>query len=79
MIKLTPTQDLIMDLLVARYRLGESLWTLDSRVQKQAEALEAIGYIETMHGVVENTIRASLTEDGRKAYMSDSYTPPGGS
>ena len=77
MSKLTPTESLILDCLAARYRLGENLWTFDSRLQPQMDRLNAAGLVTSMHGIIEKTIRASLTEDGKKAVISKSYTPPG--
>lgn len=70
------TQKLILDLLAARYRLGETLYTLPATAQKAADALEAGGYITTMRGVVEHSIRASLTKAGRDMSMSAEYRSP---
>jgi len=58
----TPTEELILDILVARYRLGETLWTFDSRNMPALRKLEARGLIETTSGVTENTVRALLTD-----------------
>jgi hypothetical protein len=58
----TPTEELILDILVARYRLGDTLWTFESRNMAALRKLEARGLIETTSGVTENTIRASLTD-----------------
>lgn len=73
---LTPTEDLLMDVLAARYRLGENLWTFDSRTRKAAESLEAKGLVNTMHGIVEKTYRASLTEAGKELFLSATYSAP---
>lgn len=76
-IKLTPTQDLLLEVLVARYRLGEHFWTFDSRHKKMLEALASLGFVTVMHGLVENTVRASLTVAGIKAFASNSkYVSP---
>jgi len=72
----TPTQDLILDVLGARYRLGENLWTFDSNLRKQAEQLAARGLVFTTHGIIEHTIRAGLTEAGKAATLSPDYSPP---
>lgn len=74
--KLTPTEDLIMEVLAARYRLGEHLWTMDSRTLKAAESLQAKGLVSTMHGIVEKSYRVSLTQEGRDMYLSATYSPP---
>lgn len=60
----TPTQELILDLLGARWRLGEEVWTLDRRVLQQVRALEQQGLIEWKAGIVEGTILAWLTDKG---------------
>lgn len=74
--KLTPTEDLLIELLVARHRLGENLWTFDSRHKKALESLETKGYVSVMHGVVENSIRAHLTDKGKDKFMSSTYVAP---
>lgn len=76
MTDLTPTQDLLMNLLVARHRLGERLWTFDARHKTALEQLADRGLATVMHGAVENTVRASLTEAGRAEWVSETYVPP---
>jgi hypothetical protein len=73
---MTPTQELVMEVLAARTRLGEAFWTFRSRHAFTLRQLEALGMVETMHGNVDNTIRAKLTEQGRAAFLSPSYTLP---
>jgi len=73
---LTPTEDLVMEVLAARYRLGERLWTFDSRCRPAIRRLAARGLANEIHGMVENTIRASLTDEGRAAYVTADYVPP---
>ena len=73
---LTPTEDLILDVLVARYRLGENVWTFESRHKKALNQLQGRGFINVMSGIVEKTVRASLTEAGKKEYLSESYVSP---
>jgi hypothetical protein len=72
----TPTQDLILDVLGARYRLGENLWTFDTRVRSALVDLETQGLVTTMHGTVEHSMRASLTDAGRERVLSPTYVPP---
>jgi hypothetical protein len=76
MIQLTPTEDLCLEVLTARYRLGEKLWTFESRHKPALEKLQARGLVSVMHGIVEHTVRASLTEEAKKEYLLDSYEPP---
>ena len=64
-----------MSVLSARYRLGERIWTFDSRHKKAIESLAEKGYAIPMHGIVEKTVRASLTEAGKAEYILDSYVP----
>lgn len=73
---LTPTEDLVMEVLAARYRLGEHLWTFDSRQRPAIRRLAARGLVNEIHGMVENSIRASLTDKGRALYVTADYVPP---
>ena len=75
-IYLTPTENLFIETLIARYRLGESIWTYESRHAKTAEALDQKGLIEWKSGIVEKTIRAWFTAEGAKRYLSYPYEPP---
>ena len=71
--KLTPTQGLVMEVLAARFRLGENLWTFGSEVSKQIGQLAAAGLVNEMRGITENTVRASLTAEGKSRFLSDTY------
>lgn len=73
--RLTPTEELVLDVLAARHRTGEHLWTLDSRVAPAVRRLEAAGLVTSMHGATQNTIRASLTAAGRGAWLSATWVP----
>lgn len=73
---MTPTQELILEVLAARVRLGETLWTFSSRHGRALRSLQALGYVTLMHGTVERTVRASLTVKGRAEALSDRYVPP---
>jgi DNA-binding MarR family transcriptional regulator len=70
---LTPTEELVLDVLAARYRTGAHLWTLDSRVAPAVRRLEAAGLVTSIHGITDNTIRASLTAAGRAAWLSATW------
>lgn len=65
---LTPTEDLILDVLVARYRLGDTLWTFDSRNKPALRRLENKRLIDMHSPVTENTVRASITEDALREF-----------
>jgi hypothetical protein len=73
---LTPTQELIGDVLAARFRTGETMWTFDSRLTKSALYMQELGLIGTTHGIVEKTFRAWLTDAGKARFVSESYSPP---
>lgn len=73
---LTPTEDLLMEVLAARYRLGESMWTFDKRHAKSLARLADRDLVRTMHGIVEKTVRTSLTQKGIDAYIDERYVPP---
>lgn len=70
----TPTQELILEVLTARHRLGETLWTFSTQDGAALRALETAGLIWTMNGIVEHTIRASLTVDGLRQMIPDGST-----
>lgn len=61
---LTPTQELILDLLAARDALGQPWPDLSTRVRPAAIALAEMGLIELTHGVIDNTFRANITAGG---------------
>ncbi len=73
---LTPTGELLLEVLAARYRCGEKLWTFDSRHRWGLLALEMAGLVSLMHGIEPKTIRARLTEAGLAEVVSPSYNVP---
>ena len=73
---LTPTQDLILEVLGARHRTGEHLWTFDAKLSSSLSRLEKRGLIRGMHGSVPNTLRASLTTKGLARAISATYLTP---
>lgn len=75
-VELTPTEDLVVEVLIARRRLGETLWTFDSKATRAIKSLEAKGIVNSMHGIVEKSIRASFTEAGFAKYCSYDYQAP---
>lgn len=74
--KLTPTETLILEVLTARYRMGEKLWTFDSNVKHSVETLSGKGWVIAMSGQVERTVRAALTEEAVGKLISYDYVPP---
>lgn len=76
---LTPTMELIMEVLAGRYRLGESLWPFASNSTSNiaANRLQANGLVIKDNGNVENTFRLYLTPKGiRERELDRPYTPP---
>lgn len=74
--ELTPMQELVVEVLGARYRLGEHVWTLSSRVRPTLKALAAMGYLGYKSGIVEGTCLAWLTPEGVAKTLDASYVPP---
>lgn len=64
----SPTQELVLEVLAARRRMGEAMWPFDvaSSTVKALRQLEAAGLVRIMHGVIDRTVRASLTDDGMR-------------
>lgn len=74
---LTPTQDLVLEVLIARHRLGEQLWTFDSRLRRTVDQLAEFGLVIPMSGITERTVRATLTEEAKERWITgSSYVPP---
>jgi hypothetical protein len=76
--RLPPTQQLILEVLAARYRLGEQVWTFPSVHGKALRALERAGLAQLQNGIVEHSIRARLTDASQAAVLSAGYQPPNG-
>lgn len=62
--RLTPSGDLVLEVLAARYRTGDKLWTFSTKVAPAIRSLEAAGLVSAMSGVTEHAVRASLTPLG---------------
>jgi hypothetical protein len=73
---LPPTQELVLEVLAARSRLGEYTWTFPSRFVPTLRALEQAGLIWWKHGVIERTCLAGLTDAGCEAVLFAGYTVP---
>jgi hypothetical protein len=71
--KLTPTAELIGDVLAARYRLGENIWTFDTRTLPACRDLKAQDLIGTKSGIVPNTYQAWLTDAGKERFLDKRY------
>lgn len=73
---LPQVQYLILEVLAARARLGEALWTFPRRLAPALDALEKHGFLWHEAGNVPRTRRASLTAAGRHAVLHDGYRFP---
>jgi len=75
---LTPTEELILEVLIARYRLGEKLWTFSRRaaITRAAESLSRRGLVWLKNGMVEHSFQAGLTEKGLLEAQDPSYISP---
>jgi hypothetical protein len=73
---LPPTQYLITEVLAARHRTGEHMWTFPSRLRAHMTALGEAGLIGWKSGIEPNTIRAWLTDAGRASVLGDGYVTP---
>ncbi|GAB7053230.1 hypothetical protein [Catenuloplanes indicus] len=73
--QLPPTQALLLEVLAARYRLGEHLWTFPSSCTSAARGLSGRGLIGWKGGVAPRTIQAWLTDAGRQVCLLDGYEP----
>lgn len=73
---LPPTQYLILEVLAARHRTGEQLWTFPKNLRPHLRKLEGAGLVNWKGGITADTVRAWLTDTGRASALSDTYTPP---
>lgn len=71
------TQVLVLEVLAARWRLGERIWTLTRTTRQALDALEALGLVGYKGGIVERTYLAWLTKAGREAMLDSQYQAPG--
>lgn len=76
MADLTPTQDLILEVLAARARLGEHHWTFSRRHRHQILPLADQGLVTWDWGNTEGVIRVWLTDAGRAEVLDADYVNP---
>ena len=75
--KLTDAQGLMVDLLVARHRLGEPFWPVSTGLSRTYRALRDKGYVEIIDGNVEGTVRLKLSKEAYKKLIAEStYVTP---
>jgi hypothetical protein len=73
---LTPTQELAMEVLAARNRLGEQFWTFESKLRGTLRTLEDGGLVVVISGDTAGRIEARLSAAGRLLYTPPTYTSP---
>ena len=75
-IDLPPREDLLMEVLAARVRCGESCWTFDPAHRPTLRALELKGLLHFDPDPGLTGLRTFLTDAGREAYLLDGFTEP---
>lgn len=74
--KLSPTQDLVMEVVAARYRLGEPFWSVERRNLAAIRGLAQLGLVTWReHNASHRHVYVTLTDAGRELYVTD-YVPP---
>ncbi|AER47533.1 hypothetical protein CL96_gp107 [Mycobacterium phage Firecracker] len=75
---ITPTAELILEVLAARHRLGEQFWTFPSRraIRKASRELAEAGLVWVDTAPTPGSFRVGLTEQGKLACIDPKYTPP---
>lgn len=73
---LTPTEALVMEVLAARFRLGETSWPMPDRVKPALKGLAAKGLLSFQSDIMPRYQRATMTEEGKKIFMRPGYIPP---
>lgn len=75
---LPPLAETTAELLAARHRLGERVWTMTRSASLIAalRTLEQRGLAEWKVGTIENTVLAWLTAEGKSAFLDPGYIAP---
>lgn len=75
-VALTPTEEVIIEALVARWRLGEQLWTFRSSLRQAANKLVEKGLVHDLGSTTGQDIRLRLTDAAQKRFGNPMYDPP---
>lgn len=70
-----PTEYLVMEVLAARWRLGQNVWTFPTSTLKAIRDLTDQGLVWWKHGTAEHTVLVRLTDAGVKAWKLDKPDP----
>lgn len=73
---LPPVQDLILEVLAARYRCGESYWTFPSRLKPHLRKLADAGLVTWEPTSAPKLVRVFLTDKGQDGALSVFYQLP---
>ncbi|WP_251151373.1 hypothetical protein [Cellulosimicrobium sp. Marseille-Q4280] len=73
---LTPTQELVMEVLAARYRLGEQWWTFEPELRQTIRTLDDGGLVDIIDGHTAGRVEARLTAAGLVQYVRPGFTSP---
>jgi hypothetical protein len=73
---LPPTQYLILDVMQARSRMGETHWTFPQRLEPSARRLEDLGLVWLRSGPAEKAFEVWLTDVGRDLLLSKPWVSP---
>ena len=72
----SPTAELVLEVLAARYRLGEHRWPISRKFKRTLDALTADGLVTYTSGPM-GTFYVALTAAGVDEALHSPYTPPG--
>lgn len=73
---LPPTQNLMLELLAARHRLGHDSWPCPRKQRPIAGQLAKLGLVNVDTYGAPGSISVALTEAGKAVMLRDGYTPP---
>jgi DNA-binding MarR family transcriptional regulator len=76
MADLPPTEYLILEVLAARVRLGERMWTFPAKVKPALDSLQKRGLIWTRSAPTPRDYQAYLTDAGKREAFGEDYSPP---
>jgi hypothetical protein len=74
--RLPSAQALVLEVLAARWRLGETSWTFAGTCRPALEALRRRGLAGWKPGTAPRTVTGWLTERGRGTVLAEDRQPP---
>lgn len=75
-VDMPPAELLILEVLAARYRLGEKVWTFDTIYEETIYSLAEKGLVGEEHGITPRARLVWLTDEGKKMVLNPTYVPP---